>query len=370
MQRTFGATEVRKASRASGVGVVIPTYNRVSNLRLCLASLARQSVESFHVVVADDGSTDGTRDLVESLASDAFWCGRLHWIGCGVNQGFRAGRARNVGVANLPISCSLVVMVDSDTLMAPCAIEIFADLHTKHPDALIIGRMDWLPPQESESVTAALEYDFAALMDVVPESLTRPGGTFVGPDPRRRLFDEPVEVPVPMHGAWLFPSNSGCPIKAFVRIGGYDESIAGYGMEDVDFGVRADLAGYCCVISDTLVSLHVWHPKAHEHLSLLENQRNLDIVLRRYPSALEVPPWIDWSCWWHYRKARSARLVAYGGQLWALNGKGDHRILLMDPTWVTRLGFLAEEVKAISASELVLAEDVGVAVDSLHEFHE
>lgn len=53
------------------VTVCIPTYNGASHLEECLASIATQRWPQMEVVVADDGSTDGTVELAES------WYGRL-----------------------------------------------------------------------------------------------------------------------------------------------------------------------------------------------------------------------------------------------------------------------------------------------------
>src|SRR5438128_6012175 len=51
--------------------VIIPTYNRVEFLRACLESLRLQTQppSDFEVVVVVDGSTDGTRELLGSLAT-------------------------------------------------------------------------------------------------------------------------------------------------------------------------------------------------------------------------------------------------------------------------------------------------------------
>ena len=83
------------------IGVVVPAYNREDNLALLLASLERQSAASFHVVIADDGSTDGTAELIARLARQPTWRQRLTRVSCGPNQGVRTGRARNIGAANL-----------------------------------------------------------------------------------------------------------------------------------------------------------------------------------------------------------------------------------------------------------------------------
>jgi glycosyltransferase involved in cell wall biosynthesis len=49
--------------------VIAPTYNRARLLRHTLKSLVGQRMpkEQFEVIVVDDGSTDGTPELVESF---------------------------------------------------------------------------------------------------------------------------------------------------------------------------------------------------------------------------------------------------------------------------------------------------------------
>jgi len=52
------------------VSVIIPTYNRAELVRKMLDQLLRQDipVDSFEVIVADDGSCDGTEQIVRSYA--------------------------------------------------------------------------------------------------------------------------------------------------------------------------------------------------------------------------------------------------------------------------------------------------------------
>jgi glycosyltransferase involved in cell wall biosynthesis len=56
---------------ASGpeVSVVISTYNREALLAQALESVFAQTLRPFEVIVADDGSTDGTRDLLAGYGS-------------------------------------------------------------------------------------------------------------------------------------------------------------------------------------------------------------------------------------------------------------------------------------------------------------
>ena len=50
--------------------VIIATYNRVALLTKTLESLFRQEYAEFEIVVANDGSTDGTHAYLERLAAE------------------------------------------------------------------------------------------------------------------------------------------------------------------------------------------------------------------------------------------------------------------------------------------------------------
>ena len=49
------------------VSIIIPTYNRASQLRICLASIQNQTFKDFEVLVCDDGSTDNTHEIVKEF---------------------------------------------------------------------------------------------------------------------------------------------------------------------------------------------------------------------------------------------------------------------------------------------------------------
>ncbi|OKI88964.1 hypothetical protein AMK10_32305 [Streptomyces sp. CB02058] len=76
------------------ISVVMPTYNRAEFLRMGLLGLSRQSIsnELFEVIVADDGSSDGTAEVVASFADSL----RLTYY-FQEDKGFRVAKARNEG---------------------------------------------------------------------------------------------------------------------------------------------------------------------------------------------------------------------------------------------------------------------------------
>jgi glycosyltransferase involved in cell wall biosynthesis len=57
-------------SRGVGVSVCVPVYNGATHLRDCLESVARQEGVDLEVVVRDDGSADGSLELVRALAAE------------------------------------------------------------------------------------------------------------------------------------------------------------------------------------------------------------------------------------------------------------------------------------------------------------
>jgi len=52
------------------VSVVIPAYNAEDTLRATLESVLRQTIAPHEILVMDDGSTDHTRTLLDSMVRD------------------------------------------------------------------------------------------------------------------------------------------------------------------------------------------------------------------------------------------------------------------------------------------------------------
>ena len=51
------------------VSVVVPVYNAKRYLEACVQSLEDQSLKSFEIICVDDGSTDGSAELLGTLAT-------------------------------------------------------------------------------------------------------------------------------------------------------------------------------------------------------------------------------------------------------------------------------------------------------------
>lgn len=116
------------------VAVIVPNYNKKKTLRACLDSVFAQTLRPAEVIVVDDGSTDGSREIAEEYP-----CRVVRLPG---NQGPAA--ARNVGVAES--TAPLLFFVDSDTALAPDAIENAVRAYHETPGAgMVQGVYDTEP---------------------------------------------------------------------------------------------------------------------------------------------------------------------------------------------------------------------------------
>src|SRR5262249_36969810 len=107
--------------------VVVPTYNRRElTLRAVRSVLEQRDAPALDVVVADDGSTDGTAAAVrEAFVHDA----RVR-VGVGAHGG--ASAARNRGFAQA--RGELVVFLDSDDYWMPGVLRAMLAVFTVQPD--------------------------------------------------------------------------------------------------------------------------------------------------------------------------------------------------------------------------------------------
>ena len=94
------------------ISVIIPTHNRAALLERALRSVYAQTAPVLEVIVVDDGSTDGTRDLIERTFPDVRYCQQAQ---AGVSA------ARNRGIATA--QGTWVALLDSDDEWLPRKIE-------------------------------------------------------------------------------------------------------------------------------------------------------------------------------------------------------------------------------------------------------
>ncbi|WP_418938971.1 glycosyltransferase family 2 protein [Leyella stercorea] len=105
------------------VTVIIPLYNKEKYIKSVIESILIQSFQDFEVIIVDDGSTDKSVSIVESINDD-----RIHLVKkC--NGGVSA--ARNYGLQF--VSTELVFYLDADDTLMPNTLETLYELYLRHP---------------------------------------------------------------------------------------------------------------------------------------------------------------------------------------------------------------------------------------------
>jgi glycosyltransferase involved in cell wall biosynthesis len=115
-----------KQSKNPAVSVIIPTYNRGWCLREAIDSVLGQEFTDFELIAVDDGSTDDSREILESYGRDVI---ALYQENKGVSA------ARNRGIAES--RAHLLAFLDSDDLWLPGKLGRQVEFFHANPDVLI-----------------------------------------------------------------------------------------------------------------------------------------------------------------------------------------------------------------------------------------
>lgn len=93
--------------------VIIPTYNRATKLKEAVQSVCDQSFKNFELIIVDDGSTDNTKQVIESFRDE-----RIKYI---YQNNQERSAARNNGIRNA--KGTFICFLDSDDLYLPQHLE-------------------------------------------------------------------------------------------------------------------------------------------------------------------------------------------------------------------------------------------------------
>jgi N-acetylglucosaminyl-diphospho-decaprenol L-rhamnosyltransferase len=207
--------------------VVVPSCNKAEMLALLLESLSRQTIE-HEVVVVDNGSTDGTRELLATRFP------HVSLLALPENIGF--GRAINRGVSGT--RAETLVFVNNDAVCEPDFLErLCAGLAPTEGIVMTAGVL--LKAEDPETIdSAGIMFDRTLL-----------AFDYLHGEPAGRLA---VELPGPLGasgGAGAFARS------AFDAVGGFDENFFAY-LEDVDLAVRLISAGGRCRLAPGARAFH------------------------------------------------------------------------------------------------------------------
>lgn len=259
--------------------VIIPSYNHSAFVRQCIDSVLVQTFRDYEIVVVDDGSTDGSLDILRGYGD------RIRLI-CQQNRGTQA--ARNSGIA--ASSGEFIAILDSDDAWLPEKLERQMEVFERRPEV-------------------GLVYSFAEVVDA--DGATRSLSWHLG---------RPVVHP---QGA-LAQLLLGCDIPALTAVihrrcleavGGFDETLLGSGDWDLWIRIAAQypvacveerLALYRTHTTNTTKALFLTKAVCAEHERVLAKAFEL-------PAVRALPPQI--------RDQALARVRLSGAEAEAMRGE-------------------------------------------------
>lgn len=226
--------------------VIVTTYNNPRYLELVLLGFARQDRRDFEVVVADDGSRDETRQLIDAMRPD-YPVPLVHaWQ---EDIGFRQARVMNWGV--LHARADQLVFTDGDCV--PPSHFVSRHLGAAAPNTLVVGGFVRL----SEEVSRTVDPD--AVRTGAFERL-------VTPRDRLAMFGWHLKnLWYITSGAKRRPKIQGLNFSidraAFYAVNGIDLNYENNARQDSDLRNRLRIAGMRArCIWHTCITVHLWHP--------------------------------------------------------------------------------------------------------------
>lgn len=252
--------------------VLIPTFNKVAILRETLASLAASGPPpDLEVVVASDGSSDGTADYLSSA--------RLSFALVPVLLPANVGRAAARNRALERTTGELVVFLDDDMQVEPGFVQAHLEFHK----------------QSAAAGTGGAAGPVAGVGNVRerPEVMATAIGRYMATRGAQKIQDHG-----PLPWRYFTTNNSSVPRADLVAVGGLDEAYRHYGFEDMDLGLR--LAAERGIRFGFVAGARSTHLETYGLDDVLKKKRlcgehSLRRFLARHPETLEelgLSPWV------------------------------------------------------------------------------
>jgi glycosyltransferase involved in cell wall biosynthesis len=224
------------------ISILLATYNWPQALELVLESMNAQTDKDFEVLIADDGSRPDTVQLITAFSKTANFPIQHLWQ---EDLGFRKTAILNQAIKHA-LGCYLVFL-DGDCITQPDFVARHRALaqsgYLVTGSRILLGQRltnDLIAPESilKNRFFRSLEHSkFLLIVDRLLGQLNKCAPLWIKvPDNRWRVYP-----------GFVWKRIKGCNMACWrddaVRIGGFDESMVGWGHEDADFVFRLQQSG-------------------------------------------------------------------------------------------------------------------------------
>lgn len=247
------------------VSIVLATYNWPEALKFCLESLGTQTDLDFEIIIADDGSTIPTKDIIDQ-AKKTYPVNITHlWQ---EDHGFRKTIILNKAIQ--AAKGDYLIFLDGDCIVQPDFVARHRELASE--GHLITGSRALLNPALTKRLLSSSNWNFqrfnANLLSYRlhgqvnkywPLKLKLGDGTW-------RIYKKFV---------WrrIKGCNMSCWRKDALDIGGFDETMIGWGHEDADFIFRLQHKGIIRKSGSWSTEVYHLYHKINDQSHAKENAR-------------------------------------------------------------------------------------------------
>lgn len=252
------------------ISVIIPTYNKLSRLKLTLHALLRQRYPEYEIIIVDDGSDVETREYLHNLKDKNADVIRII---SQINQG--RARARNIGARHA--KGDRLVFVDDDIIVD----KDFVDKHAVDNDYICHGRIETLsylkffenpstgswyselhgiPMHKSQLHNKCIK---ASDIDLLFEEKISANGKLSRSEKLiSKVFQDKIK---PLFWIGVTGANFSISSYTFKKIGGFDESYGKlWGYEDFDLGYRLLTDNQEICYSNAAKGYHIAHYRKND----------------------------------------------------------------------------------------------------------
>lgn len=241
------------------VSLIISTYNNLDFLNLCLKSVSELKYMPDEVVIADDGSTEETKILVDSYRSKISVPVVHVWQ---EDKGFRKCMIWNKVIAKA--KGEYIIQIDGDLILNPYFV--YDHLKMAKPNTYLQGTRVMLSEQESKILIDKKSFAF------LPKGMKSIRILCV-----TNLVSRIIKHKY--YKSYAKGVNMSFYRDDLIKINGYDEDFVGWGLEDEDIALRMQNGGVVRkFIKFCAIGYHLYHgdetrPKSNSNSALLNKHQ-------------------------------------------------------------------------------------------------
>ena len=225
------------------VSLIITTYNRPDALLLVLRSIEGQITLPYEVIIADDGSTNDTKEVVTSFQEKSDIRVIHSWQ---EDSGFRAAKSRNKAIAKA--TGKYIILVDGDMILHPKFIE--DHINNAESGYFVQGSRVLLTQDKTKQTLDQQKINFSLLSN--------------GLQNRKNAFHSNILSKLFSNKRNYLRGIRTCNMAFYkqdcININGFNNEFEGWGREDSEFIMRLLNSGINRKnVRFNAIQFHLWH---------------------------------------------------------------------------------------------------------------